>query len=134
MALSRTAISLELNVRRFWVSSAEGGGGGARCVRNQVSPEAAISASSPASVNGQRRAPSPGPAPRDHPLPAGEGKPLKNSVSPLPEGEGKTSKAFGSPLPWGEGLGVRGPAPTGERPESVSRFKRFRSARMSEAC
>ena len=32
--------------------------------------------------------PSPGPAPRDHPLPAGEGKPVKESVSPLPLGEG----------------------------------------------
>jgi eukaryotic-like serine/threonine-protein kinase len=32
------------------------------------------------------RGPSPGPA--GHPLPAGEGKPLKDSVSPLPAGEG----------------------------------------------
>jgi serine/threonine protein kinase len=38
-------------------------------------------------------APSPGPAPRDHPLPVGEGK---------------TSTDFDSPLPAGEGLGVRG--------------------------
>jgi serine/threonine protein kinase len=37
--------------------------------------------------------PSPGPAPRDHPLPVGEGK---------------TSTDFDSPLPAGEGLGVRG--------------------------
>jgi serine/threonine protein kinase/DNA-binding winged helix-turn-helix (wHTH) protein/Tol biopolymer transport system component len=50
-------------------------------------------------------APSPGPAPRDHPLPGGpggEGKSLKESVSPLPEGEGlgvRGEPRHGRPLP-----------------------------------
>src|SRR5215831_8899703 len=106
MAPLSIGFSPVLNVKRFCLNSAEGWGGGARCVRNHARPKAAISASSPASVSGQGRAPSPGPAPRDH---------------PLPKGEGKTPEDFGSPLPpWGEGLGVREPTPTDERPESVS--------------
>jgi eukaryotic-like serine/threonine-protein kinase len=49
--------------------------------------------------------PSPGPVPRDRPLPAGEGKLFQDSVSPLPEGEGlgvRGKPAEGCSLPIDE--------------------------------
>src|SRR6516225_1994836 len=117
MALLTTGLWLELNVRRFCVNSAEGVGGGARCSRNHTRPEAAVSASSPASPRGQRCVPPPRPPPRDPPLPWGEGLPSPSL------GDGERSRT----------VGVRGPVPTEDRPASVSRFSRFRSARISLA-
>ena len=39
----------------------------------------------------ERIAAAPSPGPTGHPLPEGEGKPFKDSLSPLPEGEGRES-------------------------------------------
>src|SRR6266568_8991709 len=91
-----------------------GRGAGARCVANQTSPEAAVNATDPAIASGQR---------------------LRGSVLTIGSALDPAASSRACPRTVDSATLVAGadtsPAPATDRPELLSRFRRFRSARIS---